>query len=179
MLIDKEKLDEYLDGEIEYYQHEYDRGVEKKNESMSDYNSGRVGAYRRVKNYIHDITLKKSLEDEFDKCCGTCRNWSIHDVQYGCDLSYFITKYRYRESREINAKREMRAEDGRNCPDWREKAKEKKRVWTCLNCGEDIYFHDVYLHCKSDSFLCDPQELLMPRPDIAIPKPDTERLIGV
>lgn len=50
----------------------------------------------------------------------------------------------------------------------------KKRVWTCLNCGEDIScdVEGQYFHVKDDCFLCEGQST-----KVAIPKPDSERWI--
>ncbi len=94
-----------------------------------------------IKSSRKTVSFDDIQNPKVDKRCGTCANWSIHDLQYGCDLSSFIARYRYRESTEIKVKREMQANDGQHCSDWKKKAKEKKRVWSCLSCGYDIFFN--------------------------------------
>lgn len=57
--------------------------------------------------------------------------------------------------------------DGANCPHW--KTKEKRRIWECVKCGDDVYFStngsNCYVHLNSI------------KDHEAIPKPDSERLV--
>lgn len=86
----------------------------------------------------------KPKEDTHFPQCQTCANWQnkIHHRVFGGELIYeckqshvvfptnTLTKYY-------------------NC--W-EKPKEKRRIWKCLNCGEDIYFKSdkkQYYHTES------------------------------
>jgi hypothetical protein len=80
----------------------------------------------------------------------------------------------------------MKKEDGKNCPDWEEKPKEKKRVWACLNCGKDIYYGDStelyhpkkYFHHETSDVRCIRKPTLdSDSNNTAIPKPDSERWI--
>jgi len=62
-----------------------------------------------------------------------------------------------------------------------EKPKEKMRgwtcmrVWTCLNCGKDIYYAGGYSHCDTNSLHC--HGLAISYKGCAIPKPDSERWV--
>ena len=92
---------------------------------------------------------------QFSQCL-TCANWQdvIHHQIDQCELIDECKIFR----------------DGIPSK-FRLKRKEKRRVWSCLNCGKDIYFlRPTFVHVDSEKFQC--SNRIVDYYNVAIPHPD-------
>lgn len=106
----------------------------------------------------------KIVEETAFPQCQTCANWQdkIHHIISTDEPVYECKKLKL-----------VFPTDTRTgiCGCW-EKPKEKKRIWSCLNCGEDIFYRNpCYVHLKSDHVGCEAEKKAYPN-NIAIPHPD-------
>jgi hypothetical protein len=134
---------------------------------QNGYYSGCKEAFVEIINRIKAGNPKENPPDIPDKRCGTCEyfqaEWAIQRKR-GCFL-------RWIKQRGDNRPVSMECEDGYDRPDWKEKLKEKRRVWTCLNCSRDIYFaFPTFLHTGTEKFQC--SNRIVDYYNVAIPHPD-------
>lgn len=138
---------------------------------------------------LRDKPTEKSA-DIPDKRCGTCNWFPLKDSDIGCHFEHHIHRHNI-ETHGFD-RYEMRENDGRHCSDWKEKTKEKRRVWTCLNCGKDITYpiatdivvnEHAYFHWSKEfppilrRRCSDNYDEPLTATNLAIPKPDSERWI--
>ena len=124
---------------------------------------------RPIVRHIEQWLLDKRKQIEPIRKCGTCRYFIKHPNT--CMKGW--SKNRTIQPGLIGSDlaESMYEVDGQNCLDWEEQYKKERRIWSCLNCGKDIYFlKPTFVHVDSEKFQC--SNRIVDYYNVAIPHPD-------
>ena len=127
-------------------------------------------AERLLRTIIRDIEAISIMNpQEHEPQCGTCRYFTKHPDT--CMKGWSMIKHIIPGLIGSDSIQSMCELDGHNCPDWEEQYKKERRIWSCLNCGKDIYFlKPTFVHVDSGKHKC--SNRISNYDNVAIPHPD-------
>ena len=121
-LIDRDKLIEWIKKQRD--NHRAAKVFDEK------YDDGVMNAFTWTQFEVAKMPIEKQIEPT--KRCDTCNRYSVNG---GCDKGWYKKRDVFTDT--VITER-MFDRDGQYCRDWQQKEIEKQRIWSCLNCGEDI-----------------------------------------